>query len=70
MLCSLLLRRGIDHLRVIENEVEEWLQAHEYDSLEQFKGSMSQRSCPDPEAFERAQFIRGISTSWRPVKDV
>ena len=69
MLCSVLLRRGIGHIRVIENEVEEWLQAHEYDSLEQLKGSMSQRSCPDPEAFERAQYIRGISTSWRPVKD-
>jgi dihydroorotate dehydrogenase (fumarate) len=70
MLCSVLLRRGIDHIRVIEHEVEEWLQAHEYDSLEQLKGSMSQRSCPDPEAFERAQYIRGISTSWRSVTDV
>jgi dihydroorotate dehydrogenase (fumarate) len=70
MLCSVLLRRGIDHIRVIEHEIEEWLQAHEYDSLEQLKGSMSQRSCPDPEAFERAQYIRGISTSWRTVTDV
>jgi dihydroorotate dehydrogenase (fumarate) len=69
MLCSVLLRRGIDHIRVIEHEVEEWLQAHEYDSLEQLKGSMSQRSCPDPEAFERAQYIRGISTSWRSLTD-
>jgi dihydroorotate dehydrogenase (fumarate) len=43
---------------------------NEYDSLEQLKGSMSQRSCPDPEAFERAQYIRGISTSWRTMKDV
>ena len=70
MLCSVLLRRGIDHIRVIEREIREWLEAHEYDSLEQLKGSMSQRSCPDPEAFERAQYIRGISTSWRAVKGV
>jgi dihydroorotate dehydrogenase (fumarate) len=70
MLCSVLLRRGIGHIRVIEHEIEEWLQAHEYDSLEQLKGSMSQRSCPDPGAFERAQYIRGISTSWRTVTDV
>jgi dihydroorotate dehydrogenase (fumarate) len=70
MLCSVLLRRGIDHIRVIEHELREWLEVHEYDSLEQLKGSMSQRSCPDPEAFERAQYIRGISTSWRTVKDV
>ena len=69
MLCSVLLRRGIDHIRVIENEIREWLQVHEYDSLEQLKGSMSQRSCPDPDAFERAQYIRGISSSWRAVTD-
>jgi len=70
MLCSVLLRRGIDHIRVIEHEVKEWLQAHEYDSLEQLKGSMCQRSCPDPEAFERAHYIRGISTSWRTMTDI
>jgi dihydroorotate dehydrogenase (fumarate) len=70
MLCSVLLRRGIDHIRVIEKEVKEWLQVNEYDSLEQLRGSMSQRSCPDPEAFERAQYLRGISTSWRTMKDV
>jgi dihydroorotate dehydrogenase (fumarate) len=70
MLCSVLLRRGIGHIRVIEHEVEHWLQAHEYDSLEQLKGSMSQSSCPDPEAFERAQYIRGISNSWRTVTDL
>jgi dihydroorotate dehydrogenase (fumarate) len=70
MLCSVLLRRGIDHIRIIEREIKEWLEVHEYDSLEQLKGSMSQMSCPDPEAFERAQYIRGISTSWRTVMDV
>src|SRR5208282_3426435 len=70
MLCSVLLRRGVGHIRVIEREIEEWLQAHEYDSLDQLRGSMCQRSCPDPDAFERAQYIRGISTSWRNVPDI
>jgi dihydroorotate dehydrogenase (fumarate) len=65
MLCSVLLRRGAGHIRVIEREVEEWLEANEYDSLEQLKGSMSQKSCPDPGAFERAQYLRGIGSSWR-----
>jgi hypothetical protein len=37
MLCSVLWRRGIDHIRVIENEVKEWLQVNECDSLEQLK---------------------------------
>lgn len=69
MLCSVLLRRGIGHIRLIEREIEEWLQQHEYDSLDQLRGSMCQRSCPDPEAFERAQYIRGISTSWRTISN-
>jgi dihydroorotate dehydrogenase (fumarate) len=69
MLCSVLLRRGIGHIKVIEREMEEWLVGHEYDSLVQLKGSMSQKNCPNPEAFERAQYIRGITTSWQPVRD-
>jgi dihydroorotate dehydrogenase len=66
MLCSVLLRRGIDHIKVIEREMEEWLVAHECDSLVQLKGSMSQENCLDPDAFERAQYIRGLTTSCNP----
>jgi dihydroorotate dehydrogenase (fumarate) len=70
MLCSVLLRRGVRHISVIEKEVAEWLEEHEYDSVEQLKGSMSQAKCPDPEAFERAQYVRGIATSWRTPNPV
>lgn len=62
MLCSILLRRGIDHIRVIEREMREWLEEHEYESVEQLKGSMSQKNCPDPSAFERAQYMRALQT--------
>jgi dihydroorotate dehydrogenase (fumarate) len=62
MLCSVLLRRGIDHIRVIEREMNEWLEEHLYDSVQQLKGSMSQKNCPDPSAFERAQYMRALST--------
>ena len=62
MLCSVLLRRGIDHLAVIEKEMLQWLDEHEYESVEQLKGSMSQEHCPDPSAFERAQYMRALST--------
>lgn len=61
MLCSVLLRRGIEHLTVIEREMREWMEAHEYDSVEQIKGSMGQKNCPDPSAFERAQYMRAIA---------
>jgi dihydroorotate dehydrogenase (fumarate) len=61
MLCSVLLRRGIEHLTVIEREMREWMEQHEYESVEQLKGSMSQKKCPDPGAFERAQYMRAIA---------
>ena len=62
MFCSVLLRRGIDHIRVIEREMREWMEEHEYESVEQLKGSMSQKNCPDPSAFERAQYMRALQT--------
>lgn len=62
MLCSVLLRRGIEHIRVIEREMREWMEEHEYESVEQLKGSMSQKNCPDPSAFERAQYMRALQT--------
>ena len=60
MLCSVLLRHGIDHIRVLEREMREWMDEHEYESVEQIKGIMSQKNCPDPTAFERAQYTRAL----------
>lgn len=61
MLCSVLLRRGIKHIAVIEREMSEWMAKHEYESVEQLKGSLSQRNCPDPGEFERAQYMRSLA---------
>jgi dihydroorotate dehydrogenase (fumarate) len=65
-MCSVLLRRGIDHLRVVEQEMETWMVEHEYESVRQLQGSLSQRNCPDPSAFERAQYMKAIS-SYQPA---
>jgi dihydroorotate dehydrogenase (fumarate) len=62
MLCSVLLRRGIEHIKVLEAEMRAWMEEHEYESVEQLKGSMSQKNCPDPTAFERAQYMRALAT--------
>jgi dihydroorotate dehydrogenase (fumarate) len=62
MLCSVLLRRGIEHIRVLETEIRRWMEEHEYESVEQLKGSLSQKNCPDPAAFERAQYMRAITS--------
>jgi dihydroorotate dehydrogenase (fumarate) len=63
MLCSVLLRRGIDHLRLIELEICAWMEEHEYDSINQLKGSLSRLKCPDPSAFERAQYVETLAIS-------
>jgi len=60
MLCSTLLRNGINHLRYIEDGLRQWMEQHEYESVQQMKGSMSQLRCPDPSAFERAQYMKAV----------
>jgi dihydroorotate dehydrogenase (fumarate) len=60
MLCSALLRHGVGHLRHVEQGVRTWMEEHEYESVQQMQGSMSQLRCPDPGAFERAQYMRAV----------
>ncbi|MFZ0419403.1 MAG: dihydroorotate dehydrogenase-like protein [Candidatus Sulfotelmatobacter sp.] len=62
MLCSALLRNGIGHLEKVEAGVLEWMEKHEYDSVQQMKGSMSQIRCPNPSAFERAQYMKAVKS--------
>ena len=60
MLCSALLRNGTSTLHNIERDLREWMEDHEYESVEQMRGSMSQLRCADPSAFERAQYMRAV----------
>lgn len=62
MLCSTLLRNGVSHLRYIEQGLVEWMKKHEYESVAQMKGSMSQLRCADPSAFERAQYMKAVKS--------
>lgn len=61
-LCSVLLQRGIDHLRHIEMHLVRWLEEREYESVKQMQGSMSQKHCADPGAFERAHYMRTLQS--------
>lgn len=65
---SALLMRGPEHLRTLRDEMERWMEEHEYDSLAQMRGSMRLQSAPNPGAFERANYVR-ILQSWRPGGD-
>ena len=60
MLCSSLMRHGVNHLRHVARELRDWMEEHEYESVAQMQGSMSQLRCPDPSAFERAQYMRAV----------
>ena len=62
MLASELLRNGIGRLEVLKMGVEEWLTENEYDSLAQLQGSLSQINCAEPAAFERANYMRVLSS--------
>jgi dihydroorotate dehydrogenase (fumarate) len=70
MLCSALMRYGITHIQRIEMDLAAWLEQHHYGSLRELKGIMSQQNCPDPSAFERDQYVRGLSsyTSLFPMR--
>jgi len=60
MLCSVLLNKGFGVIRQIETEMCNWLADHDYQSVRQLQGSMSQKYCADPAAFERAQYMRAL----------
>lgn len=63
-LVSTLLHHGPDQLKKIREEMVRWMEDHEYESLQQMQGSMSLLRCPDPAAFERANYTRILQT-WR-----
>jgi dihydroorotate dehydrogenase (fumarate) len=62
MLCSVLLKNGIEHLNVIRKEITDWMEAKEYESVKQMTGSMSQLKNANPTAFERAQYMKALTT--------
>jgi dihydroorotate dehydrogenase (fumarate) len=65
MMASALLRNGIDHLRKMERQLVDWMERHEYESVLQMRGAVSQTNSADPAAFERAQYMRALTT-YRP----
>jgi len=63
MMTSALLRHGPEHVRQVEAELQAWATEHEYESVEQLRGSASQATAEDPSAFERANYLQTIR-SW------
>ncbi len=61
---SALLQGGPRYLSIVKTELREWLEVHEYRSVAQLQGSMSLTRCPDPAAYERANYMRMLQ-GWR-----
>jgi dihydroorotate dehydrogenase (fumarate) len=53
---------GIGHIRNLLRDVKTWMIDHEYESLDQMRGSMSHRAVANPAAFERANYMRVLSS--------
>jgi dihydroorotate dehydrogenase (fumarate) len=62
MMTSALLKRGISYLDTICTELLIWMGEHEYSSIRQMQGSMSRNSVPQPRAFERANYMKVLSS--------
>jgi dihydroorotate dehydrogenase (fumarate) len=62
MMTSALLLRGPEHVSTVLREMTDWLVVHEYRSVQQVKGSMSREHCPDPNAYERANYLRALTS--------
>ena len=66
MMASELLQNGVRRIGQVLNELVTWLQEHEYESVAQMIGAMSQKHCAEPAAFERANYMKMLQ-SYRPL---
>jgi dihydroorotate dehydrogenase (fumarate) len=66
MMASALLTYGIGYMRTVLADLARWMDEHEYESLHQMRGSLSQHRVAEPAAFERANYLRVLSSfAWR-----
>jgi dihydroorotate dehydrogenase (fumarate) len=58
MMTSALLEHGVEHLAHVRAALLAWMDEHEYTSIREMRGSMSQGAVAEPAAFERANYLR------------
>ena len=62
MMAAALLRHGPQHLQTVRDGMAAWFEDHEYTSIEQAKGSLSQQAVPDPAAYARSNYMRTLTS--------
>ena len=58
MMTSALLKNGVEYLKTVREGIAAWMEKHEYASIRQMQGSMSQKSVAEPAAFVRANYMK------------
>jgi dihydroorotate dehydrogenase (fumarate) len=66
-LCSALLERGPQYLAQVLEDMQRWLDEHEYESVRQLKGSLSQQHAIDPAAYERVNYLSVLDNYTPPA---
>ncbi len=62
MIASVLFQKGPRHIGRMLNDIQSWMEAHEYESIEQMKGSMSLKALHDPAAYMRANYMKTLQS--------
>lgn len=62
MTTSSLLLQGIDHVKEMEKDLSDWMEAHEYSSIQEMRGCMNSASVADPAAFTRANYLKSLGS--------
>ncbi len=62
MMASVLFKKGPKHIERVLNDIQSWMEAHEYESIEQMKGSMSLKSLNEPAAYMRANYMKTLQS--------
>jgi dihydroorotate dehydrogenase (fumarate) len=70
MVASTLYQHGIGTLRTLIEGLSYWMESRDYHNLGQVKGALSQRRCPNPAAFERANYAKAIMSFLNDTVDV
>ena len=60
-ICSTLFLHGFNQIQVIQNQLQEWMTSQGMNSIEQFRGRLSQKGSANPEAYERLQYIKALT---------
>lgn len=67
MMTSALLKNGLQYLKKVRNDLVSWMERHEYESVRQIQGTMSQQSVAEPAAFERANYMKSLHSYRLPL---